>query len=657
MDNPQHYQPLSHALHPPTASAQSRSPYDPAPVYTPPPQHATIPTQRVQPTGHREEEEEEEEDHEDDDDSGMVDKPLTNSNHRDAGEHNTANNLHLQPSPLQRNNDLNALESVQQNPTLQVIQQGHPGEQKRRPGRPRGSKNRKLRAPPASKDIPNTPVAPSGPPPHPDINPANQKYYEFQWRILNLCSEFYGAADELIRTTDPLVIAQCYHLGVPSKVDPIMLLSDGKRTCDALLANPVQLLINPPPPIYPILPTFFAPTGPTSAAPGAAPSPSAPGSSKPLAPSAPAPAPVITNAQSFVVPLSLSTSSAASAFATSQYSMYPPPQPHGQYPTTSYYQLPFAHHAYYAPPPGATTGPGAASTSISATQATTPQPSSSTATQPSGGARSASVSAPPTNSGGPWLEDEIEKLKKVAEESKAASVTGEVDWDHVVRTFGDSRTRHQILIKATSLGLKESSTARGVKRRREHDSSSNAGPAPPGPGPPGDMLMGSLSDPKQQPPAAMQGIIDAPPAHRQASSTPGASPALQNLQRPGSSASTSAQAASSANNQQQQQSKPPSQTQQSQPTSSSAPSSSLWPMPITAATNNAAVTSATQEPQRTSYYRPRPTGEPAYQQPRAAEHPRADSALGAGGRGAVSAAQQLHHYTMYSPPNGRTRDG
>lgn len=26
----------------------------------------------------------------------------------------------------------------------------------------------------------------------------NQQYYEFQWRVLNLCSEFYGAAEELI---------------------------------------------------------------------------------------------------------------------------------------------------------------------------------------------------------------------------------------------------------------------------------------------------------------------------------------------------------------------------------------------------------------------------------------------------------------------------
>jgi len=36
------------------------------------------------------------------------------------------------------------------------------------------------------------------PPQLPEVTPHNQMYYEFQWRVLNLCSEFYGAAEELI---------------------------------------------------------------------------------------------------------------------------------------------------------------------------------------------------------------------------------------------------------------------------------------------------------------------------------------------------------------------------------------------------------------------------------------------------------------------------
>ena len=32
------------------------------------------------------------------------------------------------------------------------------------------------------------------------MNAQNQQYYEFQWRVLNLCAEFYGAAEELVVT-------------------------------------------------------------------------------------------------------------------------------------------------------------------------------------------------------------------------------------------------------------------------------------------------------------------------------------------------------------------------------------------------------------------------------------------------------------------------
>lgn len=79
------------------------------------------------------------------------------------------------------------------------------GSEKRKPGRPRGSRNRKPRAPA------NTPANPSKAPTntqHPGFYsypPApggqaaqNQQFYEFQWRALNLCSEFYNAAEELI---------------------------------------------------------------------------------------------------------------------------------------------------------------------------------------------------------------------------------------------------------------------------------------------------------------------------------------------------------------------------------------------------------------------------------------------------------------------------
>ena len=72
---------------------------------------------------------------------------------------------------------------------------------------------------------------------------------------------------------------------------------------------------------------------------------------------------------------------------------------------------------------------------------------------------------------GAWSEEETEKLRKLAEESKTQGTgteQGEIDWDWVCSAWGTGRTRHQILIKATNIGMKESST-RGVKRRRDTD--------------------------------------------------------------------------------------------------------------------------------------------------------------------------------------------
>ena len=82
------------------------------------------------------------------------------------------------------------------------------GERKRRPGRPRGSKNRRTRALAIDKDPANA-ASKTSPAQHGfyqytaspapgEIQPHNQQYYEFQWRVLNLCAEFYGAAEELV---------------------------------------------------------------------------------------------------------------------------------------------------------------------------------------------------------------------------------------------------------------------------------------------------------------------------------------------------------------------------------------------------------------------------------------------------------------------------
>ena len=71
---------------------------------------------------------------------------------------------------------------------------------KRRPGRPKGSRNRKPRESGGKPQhaFHNYPPPPAGAPTLPGVTPQNQQYYEFQWRVLNLCSEFYGAAEELV---------------------------------------------------------------------------------------------------------------------------------------------------------------------------------------------------------------------------------------------------------------------------------------------------------------------------------------------------------------------------------------------------------------------------------------------------------------------------
>ena len=75
MDNPQHYQPLSHALHPPRPpTSQAKSSYA---VYN---QNSNPPSSLN--ANHRQEEEEDDED-EDDEDEGIVEQQLHDSNLND----------------------------------------------------------------------------------------------------------------------------------------------------------------------------------------------------------------------------------------------------------------------------------------------------------------------------------------------------------------------------------------------------------------------------------------------------------------------------------------------------------------------------------------------------------------------------------------------
>ncbi|KAJ3005721.1 hypothetical protein NUW54_g4217 [Trametes sanguinea] len=73
---------------------------------------------------------------------------------------------------------------------------------------------------------------------------------------------------------------------------------------------------------------------------------------------------------------------------------------------------------------------------------------------------------------------------------------GEIEWDWVIQQWGNSRTRHQILLKATSLGLKESTT-RGTKRRREAEATQESAAHPPPPPPQQSQAQAQAHPPPQ----------------------------------------------------------------------------------------------------------------------------------------------------------------
>jgi len=144
-----------------------------------------------------------------------------------------------------------------------------------------------------------------------------------------------------------------------------------------------------------------------------------------------------------------------------------------------------------------------------------------------------------------------------------------------------SRFRHQILLKATALGLKESTT-RGIKRRREGEVPSSSEAAPPTAPPMGSLTNTTVAMPS---PAQSQTTTSTP------SGQP--SPAIHNPapppQQPQSTTSTPTPAPS-------------------RPTTATPASNMPWPMPTVAANTSpviagAATSPAQAEQRNTTYYR------------------------------------------------------
>ena len=79
---------------------------------------------------------------------------------------------------------------------------------KRGPGRPKGSRSTKKPNPKAAGSMHNFSQYPPPPaiPQEAGLHQQHQEYYKFQWRTLNLCAEFYSAAEELIVSPRPTLL-------------------------------------------------------------------------------------------------------------------------------------------------------------------------------------------------------------------------------------------------------------------------------------------------------------------------------------------------------------------------------------------------------------------------------------------------------------------
>jgi hypothetical protein len=83
---------------------------------------------------------------------------------------------------------------------LKSVQPDGEVKSKRGPGRPKGSRSTKKPNSKAAGNMHNFSQYPPPPaiPQEAGLHQQHQEYYKFQWRTLNLCAEFYSAAEELI---------------------------------------------------------------------------------------------------------------------------------------------------------------------------------------------------------------------------------------------------------------------------------------------------------------------------------------------------------------------------------------------------------------------------------------------------------------------------
>ncbi|KAG8934986.1 hypothetical protein FRC02_008737 [Tulasnella sp. 418] len=352
-------------------------------------------------------------------------------------------------------------------------------------------------------------------------------FYQFQYRAMKICSDFYEAAEDLVRATSPTVLAQSFHSG--SRADPMALIHNTKEFCEAFLATPIAL--NDPPEMpNELFPQFTMPAPtvhPSSSEPPASSNPASQYSNVTNVFPAPSPHLSLTS-----IPHSFNGVENATNHRESIASQFQPEGDQSQellhgplIPTqaglSNAIQDPrqpqenriFNQHEL-TPSLGtedlAQTGSPSLSVPYSPHPAPQPiqSPSRSEVQLKKNDRRQSSTfvtdvksldnPAPilsintdgkningselvgkhvnqvnPSSTHGAWSKVDEDRLKSLAEQSRKRTTDGSVEWDWTVDQFGDSRTRHQILIKATSLGLKPTSTHPSRLRKKLSSSTPN----------------------------------------------------------------------------------------------------------------------------------------------------------------------------------------
>ncbi|KAG8859291.1 hypothetical protein FRB96_004506 [Tulasnella sp. 330] len=295
------------------------------------------------------------------------------------------------------------------------------------------------------------------PPPTNEPNNATsiQNFYDFQWQVISLCSVFYESAGDLVRRTDPAVLAQSFQLG--SRQDPMLLLQNAKEFCDGLLAKPESFQGQALPPATPasMFPVPIASQPPASTSSGGLQA-----QSHSLTPPGPhfmfqrgeAASPASIHGQYAEVPNNQSRlpSSSTAPVASPSSRLY------------SGLRSPSIHSGgvQFVSPPDALQGYSSPGSILPSAQ---PPTASATSSSPVSTLVSGFTGI---TSHGAWSEEETERLKSLAEQSKSRGTNGEIDWEWTTSMFGDTRSRHQILIKAVNLGLKPTGTHPSRLRKR-----------------------------------------------------------------------------------------------------------------------------------------------------------------------------------------------